>query len=115
MRLGESFTSYFVTGYRIHGEAIRKFQTNYVNFFSDADAEDTQFKVRGQWDFSTSGSSGRDSTVQVVSGLFRAKPKRLKIRGHGRSMQFRIESVAGEPFSLIGWSAFETSKYMDIR
>jgi hypothetical protein len=107
--VGESFTSYFVTGYRIHGEAIRKFQTNYVNFFSDADAEDTQFKVRGQWDFSTSGSSGRDSTVQVVSGLFRAKPKRLKIRGHGRSMQFRIESVAGEPFSLIGWSAFETS------
>lgn len=103
------YTSYLVTGYRIHGEAIRKFQTNYVNFFSDSDATNTQFKVRGQWDFSTSGSSGRDSTVQVVSGLFKAKPKRLKIRGHGRSMQFRIESVSGQPFSVIGWSAFETS------
>jgi hypothetical protein len=103
------YTSYLVTGHRIHGEAIRKFQTNYVNFFSDADATNTQFKVRGQWDFSTSGSSGRDSTVQVVSGLFKAKPKRLKIRGHGRSMQFRIESVSGQPFSVIGWSAFETA------
>lgn len=103
------YTSYLVTGYRIHGEAIRKFQTNYVNFFSDSDATNTTFKVRGQWDFSTSGSSGRDSTVQTVSGLFKAKPKRLKIRGHGRSMQFRIESVTGQPFSVIGWSAFETS------
>lgn len=107
--IGTDYISYFVSGYRIHGEAIRKFQTNYVNFFSDADDEDTQFKVRGQWDFSTSGSSGRDSTVQVVSGLFRARPKRLKIRGHGRSMQFRIESITGQPFSVIGWSAFETA------
>jgi hypothetical protein len=106
---GEDYTSYFITGYRIHGEAMRKYQTNYVNFFSDADAENTQFKVRGQWDFSTSGSSGRDSTVQVVSGLFKARPKRLKIRGHGKSMQFRVESVAGQPFSLIGWAAFETA------
>jgi len=103
------YTSYLVTGYRIHGEAMRKYQTNYVNFFSDSDATNTQFKVRGQWDFSTSGSSGRDSTVQVVSGLFKARPKRLKIRGHGKSMQFRVESITGQPFSLIGWAAFETA------
>jgi hypothetical protein len=103
------FISYLVSGHRLHGEAMRKYQTNYVNFFSDADATNTQFKVRGQWDFSTSGSSGRDSTVQIVSGLFKAKPKRLKIRGHGKSMQFRIESISGQPFSVIGWAAFETA------
>jgi len=102
------FTSYFVTGYRIHGEGMRKYQTNYVSFFSDADATATSFKVRGEWDFSTSGSSGRWSTVQIPAGFFKARPKRLKIRGHGLSCQLRVESVSGQPFSLIGWAAFET-------
>ena len=105
----QDFTSSFVTGYRIHGDGMRKYQTNYVSFFSDADATNTSFKVRGEWDFSTSGSSGRWSTVQIPSGFFHAKPKRLKIRGHGLSCQFRVESVTGEPFNLIGWAAFETA------
>lgn len=106
--IGKDFTSYFITGYRVHGEAMRKFQTNYVNFFSDVNAINTTFKVRGEWDFSTSGSSGKFSTVQVPAGFFKAVPKRLKIRGHGKSMQFRVESISGKPFSLIGWAAFET-------
>lgn len=105
----QDYTSFFVTGYRIHGDGMRKYQSNYVSFFSDAAATSTQFKVRGQWDFSTSGSSGRFSTVQVPSGFFHSRPKRLKIRGHGLSCQFRVESVSGQPFSLIGWSAFETA------
>jgi hypothetical protein len=103
------YTSYFVSGYRIHGQAMRKYQTNYVNFFSDVDEENTTFKVQGQWDFSTSGSSGRFSTVQVPTGFFKARPKRLKIRGHGKSLQIRVESVSGQPFALIGWAVFETS------
>jgi hypothetical protein len=107
--VGEDFTSYFVSGYRVHGEAMRKFQTNYVNFFSDVSEEDTTFKVQGQWDFSTTGSSGRFSTIQVPSGFVKARPKRIKLRGHGRSMQIRIESISGQPFALIGWSAFETA------
>jgi hypothetical protein len=107
--VGEDFTSYFVTGYRIHGEAMRKFQTNYVSFFSDVDAESSTFKVKGIWDFSSSGSSGRFSTTQIMTGFFKARAKRVKIRGHGKSVQFMVESVSGEPFNLIGWAAFETS------
>jgi hypothetical protein len=107
--IGEDYSSYFVTGYRIHGETMRKFQTNYVNFFSDVNATNTTFQVRGEWDFSTSGSSGKWSTIQVPAGFFKAVPKRIKIRGHGKSMQFRVQSITGQPFSLIGWSAFETA------
>lgn len=107
--VGLDFTSYFITGHRIHGESMRKFQTNYVSFFSDVDAASSTFKVKGMWDFSTSGSSGRFSTVQVLSSFFKARPKRVKIRGHGKSVQFMVESLTGQPFNLIGWSAFETA------
>jgi hypothetical protein len=103
------FLSYFVSGYRIHGQAMRKYQTNYINFYSDVDAINTAFRVRGEWDFSTSGSSGRWSTAQVPAGFFKARPVRLKIRGHGKSMQIRVESLTGQPFTLIGWAAFETA------
>jgi hypothetical protein len=107
--IGKDFTSYFITGYRIHGEAMRKYQTNYVSFFSDVDAESSTFKVKGIWDFSTSGSSGRFSTTQVLTGFYKARAKRIKIRGHGKSVQFMVESITGEPFNLIGWAAFETA------
>lgn len=105
--IGETFLSFFITGYMIHGQGMRKFQANYVNFFSEIDT-DSQFRVQGQYNFSTSGSSGKWSTAQVMSGFFKSKPKRIKLRGHGLSMQIRVESVANNPFELVGWAIFET-------
>lgn len=105
--IGETFLSFFITGYMVHGQAMRKFQANYVNFFSEIDV-DSQFRVQGQYNFSTSGSSGKWSTAQVMAGFFKSKPKRIKLRGHGISMQIRVESIANNPFKLVGWAIFET-------
>jgi hypothetical protein len=105
---GVRYTSNFVTGYQIRGEGIRKWQSNYVKFFSDASVT-SSYKVRGIWDFSTSGSSGKWGTAQVVSDFFSAKGTKVKLRGHGGICQFMIESNNDDPFALVGWSVFETS------
>jgi hypothetical protein len=105
---GTAYTSYFVTGYQIRGEGIRKWQSNYVKFFSDATAN-SSYKVRGIWDFSTAGSSGKWGTAQVVSDFFSAKGTKVKLRGHGGICQFRVENNNDNPFALVGWTVFETS------
>ena len=106
---GIDYSSYFITGYRVHGQAMRKFQTNYVDFFSDVESSDTQFMVRSIWDWSSSAQSGKWSTLQAMSNFYRNRPRRIKLRGHGRSVQFQVQSVTGQPFNIIGWAAFETA------
>ena len=113
---GTEYESYLVTGYALRGDAIRKFQTNYVNIFSSekdmgGEEHDHSFLIRGQWNFSTTGDSGKWSTAQVITpitGDFDYKPNRIKIRGHGLACQFRISNNGTDPFHIVGWSVFET-------
>lgn len=105
-----TYDSYFVTGYIVRGQASRKFQQNYVNIYSDNDV-DTSFVIRGQWDFANASGSNRWSqpqTLTVPAGDFDYKGRRVKIRGHGKACQIRINSNENDPFHLIGWSVFET-------
>lgn len=109
--VGINYESYFITGYRLHGQAQTRTQMPYIYVFSRTDEGSVAYKVQGLWDFASSGSSGRWSTAQIVnidepnySMVFR----RHRIRGQGLVLQLKLKSVNGEPFDFMGWSTYET-------
>jgi hypothetical protein len=107
----ENYTSYFVTGYKLHGQAQRKIQLPYIYVFSRND-ESTSYKIQGLWDYANSRNSGRWSTLQIVENFnpkFGMLFRRHRIRGQGLVLQIKIQSVDGEPFDIMGWSTFETA------
>jgi hypothetical protein len=111
----ENFESYFITGYRLRGQAIRKFQSNYVRVYTD-NTVPSIFSVRGIWDFALDGTRGRFTEVAGINQLitisddtsYSVKTKRIKVRGHGLCMQLMFSSQEGEPFDIIGWSIWDT-------
>lgn len=115
---GVDYDSHFVCGYKVHGQAQRKFQSNYVYvFFDTSDNTEVAYRIQGFWDWANSGDSGRYASIQLGSyeqtvdesiPHYNVRWKRHKIRGHGLAMQIKIRSVAGKPFKIIGWSVFET-------
>ncbi len=112
--VGEYFDSYFVSGYRLAGGGSRKFQNNWVTIYSRLSDYilPVEYYFQAMWDFANTGDSGRWSSRQLVSHSddeYDSAAKRLKVRGHGLAMQFRVTSVDGEPFDIIGWSAIQSS------
>lgn len=102
--------AYFTTGYRIRGNAIKKTQANYLRIFVDAE-KPQEFHISGQWDYSNSGNSGRWTAKQRLefnSNVYDYLSRRIKIRGNGLVLQFKVESIGNSPFSIVGWSSFET-------
>lgn len=108
----QDYESYFVTGYKIHGEAIKFFQVNYLKVFMEK-LTNSSLYVQGIFDFTDSGDSGKWTNPQQCyrsSVLNRSIiTSRLKIRGRGISVQFKFTSESGKPFTVIGWSGFETA------
>jgi hypothetical protein len=105
------YTSYFVTGYRLRGQAIRKFQVQYIQTWFRTNGGSTHYNIQSIWDFANSGNSGRWSTIQQVNsglGHYDTGYRRHKVRGHGYALQFKISSVSGKPFDLQGWAAVDT-------
>lgn len=106
-----SFDSYFVTGYKLHGQAQRRFQIPYLYVYSRTNGEEMAYKIQSIWDFARSGNGGRWSSAQQVSYVDNVYQnngvKRHRLRGHGLSLQIKISSVEGQPFDIIGWSAYE--------
>lgn len=110
---GKDFTSYFITGYKVLGNAIRKFQTNWVRIFSRI-TEQVTYNFQGVWDFANTGSStgrwsGLSQSVVHTDEDYDIASKRLKVRGHGLALQFKVSSSKGEPFDVIGWGVFTTT------
>lgn len=108
---GTDYESYANSGYRLRGEAQKKFQSNYVFVFVDTD-DDNVFYFGSIWDYATSGDTGDFGNFQTIdtTGTTGRKYKfrKLKIRGSGLSLQFRIQSRTQEPFKIVGWSTFDT-------
>lgn len=111
-----AYEHYFVTGYRIRGDILKKFQNNYLSIV----AEDLGLGlgscyVQGIWDYATGHDSGRFSNPQQVYRyrLLRSYQRsKLKIRGNGFSLQFKFFGEAGKPFAIVGWAGFETGDQM---
>lgn len=108
--VGVDYTSYITTGYKVHGEGNKKFQSNFVTVLSGNETP-TQYQFQGLWDYANTGNSGRWSSQQYVTHTdtkYDYAARRLKVRGSGKALQFKVTSVTGEPFDLAGWTTFET-------
>lgn len=104
------YTSYFVTGYKLHGKALVKWQPQYLNFFSRADRA-TAYKIQGIWDYANDPNSGKYSAIQMITNgmsRFGMIYRKHKIRGRGLSLQLKVTSVDGMPFDIMGWSSMES-------
>jgi hypothetical protein len=118
LEFGETdFQSYLVTGYDLDkGDGkeavIRKMQANYVTIYSRFE-DVPQFYFQGIFDSGNSGNSGRWGTNQLVSfppvGDYDYYKKKLKVRGSGHILQFKVSSVTGQPFDIAGWSCWRTN------
>ncbi len=109
---GVDWESYFITGYRVRGELLKKFQTNYLTVILENDELSSAY-AQGIWDYTNSNLNGRFTNPQQVyrtnnyyAGYQRSK---VKIRGQGYSLQFKFYSDGRLPFTIIGWAGFETS------
>lgn len=112
----EDYSSYFIAGYRVDGEGMRKFQSNYFFLFMKKETDASAF-VQGLYDFSDSSSSVKWSTAQqgynsltTRNQAYRStRIKKMKIRGHGRALQIKVYSEEGKPFSIIALGYYETA------
>lgn len=109
--VGIDFTSTFTVGYMIHSDTQRFFQSNYVFVFLESEDNSSCF-MRGLWEWTNSASSKRWSNPQQIYNpnlLHRdINFRRLKVRGKGRALQLMFTSEVGRPFTIVGWSIFET-------
>lgn len=101
------FTSHLISGYKVRGQALNKFQSNVLRVFSNL----STFDVQGRWDYAISDATGKWTSLQRIitnDALRSYESKRLKIRGQGLALQFKISSVDDYPFTIIGWSTLES-------
>src|SRR5882724_11852854 len=48
-----NYISYFVTGFKLLGQGIKKFQPQYIQLYSNVDELDSGFKIQGLWNYAT--------------------------------------------------------------
>jgi len=109
--VGEDYTSFFITGYKIRGQAIRRFQPQYINVYSKMNGVENGYLVEGIWNYATSTVSNKFSTRQLVYNIdtrYATVARRHKIRGRGLVLQFKISSISGLPFDIQGWAVVDT-------
>lgn len=109
--LAADYTSFIVTAPMLDAEAMKFFQTNYVMVFMNTVAG-SSCKLQAQFDWTTSGNSGKWSTSQEIYlniPFSRVGYRKLKFRGKGRALSFKFISTGTGPFELLGWSIFETA------
>lgn len=105
------YDSFFVTGYRVRGEILKKSQTNYLSVITE-DIEEGSCYVQPIWDYSNDHDSGRFGNPQQVyrSKTFRDYQRsKIKIRGNGYSLQFKFYGVSGKPYVITGWAGFDST------
>lgn len=107
---GTNYESSFLTGYKINGATLTKFQNNYIQLITEWEDE-TQFSIQGVWNFATSEDTAYYQAKQLIQ--FPPVPRtynkrKIKIRGNGTALQLRVSSVDGKPFYIAGWTVFVT-------
>lgn len=107
----QNYTSYFVTGYMLRGKGLQKFQPEYVYIYSN-NTDNTAYKIQGLWDYAINRNSGKYTSTQVVTNNtninnFNKVFRRHKIRGRGLVLQFKVTSMDGQDFQVMGWSVLD--------
>lgn len=108
---GQSFVSYFISGYSVLGDGDRKFQDNYttVNY---ENVPTGKAYIQGLWDYAESPDTGRWSMRQVIEnkgGDYTHGHRRFKIRGHGKALSIKITNNGDNPFVINGWTILASS------
>ncbi len=110
----DAFNSYFESGYRIRGEFLRPFTSTPIAVVLD-NLPTGSVIFKGIWDYGFRTTMpqelyGQFRTIDTARGWNRGDYiiRRVKPRGKGRSFQLRFESVGDDPFSIVGWSTFDT-------
>jgi len=104
------YSSYFITGFKIHGETQKFFQPGYCFVFLNQ-LDNSSCYMHTRHDYTSDSSEGKWSSIQQVYNPALTNRyinfRRLKVRGKGRAMQIKFESETGKPFDIIGWSMRE--------
>lgn len=104
------YGSFLNAGYQVRGDGQRDFQSNYVTVYGDSTTP-TSCYFQGIWDYALNSNTGRWSSKQRVTfddNNYRYKFKRIKVRGRGKALQFRLTSYNADQFSVVGWSVYQT-------
>jgi hypothetical protein len=105
---GYNFTSYFVSGYVLPGQGLRKVQIPYLYLFF-RESTNTACTVQSIWDFASAGASGKWSPKQLITNNqqnFAMVYRRVRLLGRGMATQVKVSSVPGVPFDIMGWSVW---------
>lgn len=107
----KNYISYFITGYKLRGQAIKKFQPQYLQIYTRLNDEVNSYKIQSIWDYANDRNSGRWSSLQQVNhgvSHYDTVHKRIKLRGNGYALQFKVTSTDGMPFDIQGWVVADT-------
>lgn len=107
----KDYETYFISGYRIRGEVLRSSQTNYLTVIMDT-IPDSSCMVQGIWDYANHPDTGRFTNPQQGYSSwpnYDYQMTRLKMRGTGKTLQFKFTGQSGRPMSVIGWAGYETA------
>lgn len=110
--IGADYQSYFITGYKLHGEGLRRFQGNYLVVYSDIETN-SGAKVQYLWDYANDAAGHRFSTAEEIyltRSYVSKTPRRLWLRGQGLALQMKFYSETGKPFNIIGYAIFESAQ-----
>lgn len=108
---GVEYESYVISGYKVRGDAQKQFNSNYV-FLYAGNSEPTTVYFQGIWDYANDGAEGNWTSrqrCQFTNTHRNYDHKRLRVRGSGLALQFKLSSLSGEPFDIVGWSVFESA------
>lgn len=105
------YTSFFDSGYQIPSGGERRMASTYVVFNYETETRASAF-FQAKWNYARSSDTGKYSSRQQIMTnndlRFKHRKVRLKVRGSGVALQFRIEGEKGKPFTLNGWSVMLT-------
>jgi hypothetical protein len=111
---GSSFFSFFNSGYRIRGEMLRSFSSTPIAIVVD-NIDDGEVIFKGIYDYGSRESMPQwlYVTARTQDALYNRHRgdyiiRRIKPRGKGKAFQLHFESDGDNPFSIVGWSTFDT-------
>lgn len=138
--IGQSYSSYVITGYELAGDIMRDKQIVYINcFFNKTETawvltdnndyvldKPSSCLLQARWEWSDSAVSNRWSATQQVyrfklpqtvdeddldfNNGFSVISTKNKIRGYGKSLSLKFSSEEGKDFDLLGWAIMLTGE-----
>jgi hypothetical protein len=102
---GVGYSSFFTSGYKLHSDAQRFGQNNYVVIYANNVTNASAF-LNTIWDYGkVTGAVNQIYRLNLTLPITQTK---IMLRGRGRAFQFNVSSDGNDPFEIIGWSVFET-------